>query len=261
MSAWNVDIYSKFLDLRTRPARDLLAAIPASFQPKIVYDLGCGPGNSTVLLKNRWPEANVTGVDSSAEMLKKASSEHPDICFTTGDIEHFSSSEKVDCLFANASLHWCDTHEILIPKLVKTIHDGGFFAMQMPNNFHAPTHQVAVQVLQSHAEWHQYLDKLIYGPMAKPRYLLSEYYDLLTVSGMHAIQCWETEYYQKMPNYRGIFDWVSGTVLRSLLAKMDDVTRKKFADAYVDTISNAYPLQADGSVLPPFRRVFVVAAK
>ena len=261
MSAWNVDVYTKFLDLRTRPARDLLAVIPSSFQPKIVYDLGCGPGNSTVLLKNRWPAASVIGVDSSVEMLKKACAEHPDILFTAGDIDHFSSPEKVDCLFANASLHWCDDHEVLIPKLTKNMSEGGIFAIQMPNNFHFPTHQAAVKLLENHVEWKKHLNKLIYGSMTKPRYLLSEYYDLFTVAGMHSIQCWETEYYQRMPDYRGIFDWVSGTALRSLLAAMDEENRKKFADAYVDAISNCYPIQADGSVLLPFRRVFIVATK
>lgn len=261
MSVWNVDIYSKFLDLRTRPARDLLAVIPATFQPNVVYDLGCGPGNSTVLLKHRWPDAKVVGVDSSPEMLKKAESAYPDIEFETGDIDHFSPPEKVDCLFANASLHWCESHETLLPKLANTLNAGGLIAIQMPNNFHSPSHQVSVQVLQSRPEWQPLLTTLIYGAMTKPRYSLPAYYDLLTTSGLHSIQCWETEYYQTMQNYRGIFDWVSGTALRPVLAEMDDESHQQFADAYVAAISNAYPIQKDGSVLLPFRRVFMAALR
>ena len=119
-NAWNAKIYSQFLDLRTRPARDLLSAIPDSFQPKTVYDLGCGPGNSTILLKDRWPHAEIVGLDSSLDMLEEAKTSYPDINFIEGDIAHFSPREKIDCLFANASLQWLDEHEVLIPKLLTT---------------------------------------------------------------------------------------------------------------------------------------------
>src|SRR5215472_5948603 len=124
-TAWNVKNYSQFLDLRTRPARDLLSAIPDSFQPHIVYDLGCGPGNSTILLKNRWPQANIIGLDSSSAMLQEAKTSYPDTHFIKGDIASFSPAEKIDCLFANASLQWLDQHEILIPKLLQLLSPGG----------------------------------------------------------------------------------------------------------------------------------------
>ncbi len=91
---WNSKIYSQFLDLRTRPARDLLSAIPDLFQPRIVYDLGCGPGNSTGLLKNRWPHAKIVGVDSSEDMLKEAKIIYPDIEFVKSDIKNFDPIEK-----------------------------------------------------------------------------------------------------------------------------------------------------------------------
>src|SRR5688572_4859901 len=115
-TSWNAKDYSQFLDLRTQPSRDLLAAIPDSFQPRTVYDLGCGPGNSTVLLKDRWPHANVIGMDSSSDMLHEAKHTYPDIEFEKGDIAGFSPKEKIDCLFANASLQWLDHHEVLIQK-------------------------------------------------------------------------------------------------------------------------------------------------
>src|SRR5205814_7169981 len=116
---WNSEIYSQFLDLRTRPARDLLSIIPNSFQPKTVYDLGCGPGNSTALLKERWPYAVVVGVDSSPNMLKAAKAAYPNLEFIQDDIALFESAEKIDCLFANASLQWLNHHETLIPRLLK----------------------------------------------------------------------------------------------------------------------------------------------
>jgi trans-aconitate 2-methyltransferase len=115
---WNAKTYSQFLTLRTRPARDLLAAIPDSFQPKTVYDLGCGPGNSTILLNQRWPCAKIIGLDSSPNMLQEAKNTYPKLNFIEGDIASFSPVQRADCLFANASLQWLDQHEILIPKLL-----------------------------------------------------------------------------------------------------------------------------------------------
>src|SRR3990167_7891622 len=113
MDSWNAKTYSQFLNLRTRPARDLLSGIPDSLQPKTVYDLGCGPGNSTILLKNRWPHAKIIGLDSSLNMLEKAKASYPDIDFVKADIANFSPPEKIDFLFANASLQWVDEHKIL----------------------------------------------------------------------------------------------------------------------------------------------------
>lgn len=255
---WNAKTYAQFLDLRTRPARDLLSAIPDFFQPKTIYDLGCGPGNSTILLKNRWPQAKLVGLDSSLDMLEEAKSAYPDIDFIKGDIAQFSLTEKVDCLFANASLQWLDEHEILIPKLLKLINPGGILGIQMPNNFHAPSHQVSIRILQNNPIWHPFLKKLRYGILTKPFYKLSWYYDLLAKAGASALQLWETEYFQEMADYQEIFDWVKGTGLRSVLSAMDSANQTQFANAYIKAIANEYPLQANNKILLPFRRVFMV---
>jgi trans-aconitate 2-methyltransferase len=143
---WNAKIYSQFLDLRTQPARDLLNAIPNSFEPSIAYDLGCGPGNSTILLKNRWPHARIIGVDSSSDMLAEAKKSYPTLEFINGNIANFSPIEKIDCLFANASLQWLDAHDILIPNLLRHLNHGAVFAIQIPNNFHCPSHQVVINL-------------------------------------------------------------------------------------------------------------------
>ena len=170
--SWNPDSYSQFLDLRTRPARDLLAVIPHFFQPKTVYDLGCGTGNSTILLKERWPNASVIGLDTSSAMLEKANANYPGITFIKQDIAQFSPPEKIDCLFANASLQWLDHHEKLIPELLQCINPGGVFAIQMPNNFHAPAHQTTIRVLQANEDWRPYLKNLRYGKLTEPLYKL-----------------------------------------------------------------------------------------
>jgi trans-aconitate 2-methyltransferase len=258
---WNAKTYTKFLDLRTRPARDLLAVVPETFHPNIVYDLGCGPGNSTNLLRERWPLANIVGLDSSLDMLHEARTAYPDIEFIEGDIKNFSPSEKVDCVFANASLQWLDDHEVLIPKLLRELRVGGVFAMQMPNNFHAPAHQVSIHLLQDNVLWEPYLNQLHYGKLAKPLYQLSWYYDLLTKAGLSSLQLWETEYFQEMSDYQEIYDWVKGTALRPVMAIMNDENQKKFAEMYVHALAKEYPPQINNKIFLPFRRIFVVGVK
>ena len=261
MDSWNAKTYSQFLNLRTRPARDLLSVIPDSFQPKTVYDLGCGPGNSTILLKNRWPNAKIVGLDSSLDMLKEAKASYPDINFIKGDIAHFSPTEKIDCLFANASLQWLDQHEILIPKLLQLMNPRGAFGIQMPNNFHSPSHQVTIRLLQGEVTWQSFLKNLRYGILTEPFYKLPWYYDLLTKSGVNSLQFWETEYFQEMSDYQEIFDWVKGTGLRPVLSAMDAENQAKFTSAYVKAIAKEYPLQANNKILLPFRRIFMVGYK
>jgi trans-aconitate 2-methyltransferase len=259
--SWNFEVYSQFLDLRTRPARDLLSVIPHSFQPKTVYDLGCGPGNSTALLKERWPHAVVVGVDSSPNMLKAAKSTYPDLEFIQDDIALFAPAEKIDCLFANASLQWLDYHENLIPRLLKLISAGGILAIQMPNNFHSASHQTGIWILQNHSSWQPLLKKLRYGLRSGPVYQLPWYYDLLVKAEISHPILWETEYFQEMPDYHHIFDWAKGTYLRPVLCEMDSENAGQFAEAYVKAIAKEYPLQANNKILLPFSRIFIVASK
>jgi len=258
---WNPNIYSQFLDLRTRPARDLLNAIPNTIQPRSAYDLGCGTGNSTILLQQRWPQAKVIGIDSSSDMLKEAKLTYPDLEFIKEDIAQFSPTEKVDALFANASLQWVDDHETLIPKLASFLNPNGVIAIQMPNNFHSPTHQVTIQLLQNNPAWQHFLKNLRYGALTKPFYQLPWHYDLLSNSGLHDLQIWETEYFQEMNSYEDIFTWVKGTGLRPVLSAMDSETQTQFRNAYIGAIAKEYPLQTNNKILMPFRRIFMVGIK
>ena len=218
---WNAKIYSQFLNFRTRPAQDLLAAIPDSFQPKTVYDLGCGPGNSTILLKQRWPHARIVGLDSSLNMLKEAKAAYPELDFVEDDIASFTLTQKIDCLFANASFQWLNQHEILIPKLLGLLNPGGVLAIQMPNNFHSPMHQVSIRILHSQENWRHLLNHLRYGFLSEPVYKVPWYYELLTKSGISQLLLWETQYFQEMAGYHEIFEWVKGTNLRLVLSHMD----------------------------------------
>ena len=258
--SWNASAYSQFLDLRTRPARDLLSVIPSSFLPNTAYDLGCGPGNSTILLKQRWSDAQVIGIDSSQDMLKTAQASYPGLEFSKMNIDNFAPSAKTDLIFANASLQWLDNHALLIPKLIQSLNSGGVLAIQMPNNFHAPSHQVTLQILQDNVSWKPLLNNLRYGVLTEPFYQISRYYDLLNKVGLSGVQVWETEYYQEMNNHQAVFNWVKGTGLRPILSAMDAENQSLFAQAYVKAIKATYPVQANGKILLPFRRLFMVAS-
>lgn len=230
----------------------------AFFNQKIIYDLGCGPGNSTIILKNRWPTANIVGIDSSINMLEEARITYPEINFVKADIAKFSVNEKIDLICANASLQWLDNHETLLPHLTNMLNKGGALAIQMPNNFHAPTHQVTINLLNENSNWCTFLNKLRYGKLTTPFYHLPVYYDLLTDAGLIDLNLWETEYFQEMPDHGAIFDWVKGTGLRPVLSSMQENTQFEFAQAYIDAVTKIYPRQKNGKILLPFQRVFMV---
>ncbi len=258
---WNASVYGQFLEARTRPARDLLFAISPDFHPKAVCDLGCGPGNSTILLQERWPEATVVGMDTSSSMLVEAKKKYPDIEFIQGDIATWAPEEKIDCLFANAALQWVSNHETLFPKLTSYLRPGGIFAMQIPNNFHTPSHQTTVRLLQTHSEWHPFLSGVRYGLLETPFYTAATYYDLGVKAGLTNLLLWETEYFQEMQDHQSIFNWVKGTGLQPVLSQMDSDTKSKFERAYVEAIRSEYPIQRNGNVLLPFRRLFLVGCR
>jgi trans-aconitate 2-methyltransferase len=258
---WDAKTYAKFLDLRTKPARDLLFAIPDSLAPKEVCDLGCGPGNSTILLKERWPHARVVGLDSSRDMLAEAEKNYPQLEFRAGDLAQFNPAKKMDCIFANAALQWVGHHEVLLPKLLSHLNPGGVLAVQIPNNFHCPSHQVTVDLLERHPKWRPLLQSLRYGRLDRPFYDVSWYYDVLTEAKATHIQIWETEYIQEVGNHQGIFNWVQGTGLRPILTQMDEADQQEFEKAYVEAVTIAYPTQKNGKVLLPFRRLFMIAMK
>ncbi len=139
MHSWDAEHYLRFADERTRPARDLLAQI-AIVAPQRVVDLGCGPGNSTALLRERWPDAALEGLDSSQDMLAAARRDYPGIAFVAGDIAAWSPVEPYDVVFSNAALQWVGSHAELLPRLIAAVKPGGVLAVQMPRNHDFATH-------------------------------------------------------------------------------------------------------------------------
>jgi trans-aconitate 2-methyltransferase len=253
--AWDSEQYLRFADARTLPAIDLLSRIIRLAAPRRVVDLGCGPGNSTALLKARWPEAAVTGVDSSAELLATARRDHPGIDFVAGDIATWTAPEPVDLVFANASLQWVCDHETLLPHLFGQVAPGGVFAVQMPRNHDFATHRLMRQVA-AEGEWR---DRLAGAREPSPVKPPEFYYDLLAPRST-GFTIWETNYTQVMDGVAAIIAWLHGTGLRPFLARLAAAEQTAFLDRYAGLLADAYPEQADGKILLPYPRLFFIAA-
>ena len=276
MPTWDPNQYLKFTDHRLRPALDLLAQIPLT-EARSVYDLGCGPGNITRLLAERWPGARVVGVDSSPDMLAKARQEAPraqarmetpraqarmeaaSVAFEQADIAHWSPPAPADLLFSNATLHWLDDHAALLPRLAAQLTPGGVLAIQMPDNRTSPSHLLMEEAAAT-GPWHETLARLrpVYGSMQSP----DAYYRILAPVVRH-VDIWETTYLHVLPESTGgdnpVVEWTKGTALRPYLDALEEPERGAFLAAYAVRIAAAYPRQPDGRTLLPFRRIFMMA--
>lgn len=252
---WSVDQYTKFLNERTRPAIELLNRVDIDAVTDAV-DLGCGPGNSTQLLKARWPSANVTGVDNSPEMLAAATKDYPQITFSNGDISAWSPAALVDLIFSNAAYQWVPDHKALLPRLSAHLRTGGVLAMQMPHNHEARTHASMREVAAEHT-WSVDLTKVRNEP---PVLNAQVYYDVLSPS-MSEIDIWETQYFHVMDSVDAVVEWLKGTGLRPFIAPLTAEEQAKFLSLYAQKLASFLPTQVDGKVLLPFPRLFVVARK
>jgi trans-aconitate 2-methyltransferase len=252
---WDAGHYLRFADARTLPATDLLSRIGLS-APRRIADLGCGPGNSTAPLKTRWPDAQVTGIDSSAELLAAARRDHPGITFVESDIASWAAAEAVDVIFANASLQWVGGHEALMPRLFEQLAPGGVFAVQMPRNHDFATHRLMRQVA-AEGQWRMRLEGAREpSPVKSPEF----YYDLLApVAATFTI--WETNYIQVMTDVGAIISWLRGTGLGPFLSRLSETEQPTFLDRYKELLAGAFPPQADGKILLPYPRLFFIATR
>jgi trans-aconitate 2-methyltransferase len=255
--AWDPGLYSAFAQPRLRPALDLIGRITAE-APASVVDLGCGTGNVTRLLKQRWPGARVTGIDSSPEMLKAASEGGGGVEYQLADMGAWHAPDAVDLLFSNAALHWLGDHAALFPRLLAMVAPGGTLAVQMPHNHYAASHALMAEAAAA-GPWRDVLAPLAGRfPVADPEV----YYDLLA-PGSASIDLWETEYLHVLDGDNPVVAWTMGTALRPLLAAVEDRPdwRDAFLAEYSGRIRRAYPPREDGRTLLPFRRLFLVAIR
>lgn len=251
--AWDPRAYLLFADRRTRPAAELLARVRIA-TPELIYDMGCGPGNSTALLRDRWPTARIIGVDNSRSMLERAARDGPPAEWLEADLEAFVPEMRTDLLFSNAAYHWVDGHAKLFSRLLRTLKQGGALAVQMPANFDAPSH-VLLRETAADGPWAPALcgaDRV--DPVAPPE----AYYRLLSAVARE-LDIWSTEYVQCLTGDDPVLNWVKGTALVPYLSRLDGDMSTAFVAAYGARLRAAYPPEPDGVTLFPFRRLFLIA--
>jgi len=252
---WDTAQYLKFADHRLRPALDLLGRIAAD-APGRVVDLGCGAGNVTAVLKARWPQAKIIGLDPSAEMLERARADHPDLTFEVADAAAWTAAPPVDVLYSNAALHWLGDHPSLFPRLFDQVAPGGWLAVQMPRNFAAPSH-TSVAAAAADGPWRATIEAMLSDP---PTHVPGVYVDLLSPMA-ETLDVWETEYIQILEGENPVAEWTKGTWLRPFLAALEDEQRSGFEAAYRARVRAAYPPMPDGRTAFLFRRLFLVAQR
>src|ERR1700730_5793233 len=215
--SWSARQYLQFDDERTRPVRDLLAALPA-IDARRVIDIGCGPGNSTELLAARFAGAAVSGLDSSADMVEAARRRLPGMRFDLADVEQWAygndatdagnatdGAAPFDVILANAVLHWVPDHARLFPALAAKLAPGGALAVQMPDNLGEPAHRLMREIAAD-------------GPWAAK----------LAAAGCR-VDIWRTTYYHALSGgAAAVVEWFKGSGLRPFIAPLGEEEREEF---------------------------------
>lgn len=257
--AWDPDVYLRFADERHRAFTDLVAHIP-QHAPEHVVDLGCGPGSATLRLLDRWPEAQIVGVDQSTTMLARAASVAVPgrLRFEEGDVRTWVPPGPVDVVVSNATLQWVPEHLGLLPTFLGWLTPGGSLAIQMPANFDQPSHALLATLARS-PRWAPAIGQLVRdSPVADP----ATYLRSLRTAGAHG-DVWETTYLHLLSGPDAVLGWMRGTGLRPFLAALEERVSadecRAFLDTYTEALRSAYPPEPDGHTVLPFRRIFAVA--
>jgi trans-aconitate 2-methyltransferase len=256
MTNWNPELYLKFHAERTQPSMDLVARIELT-APRCIIDLGCGPGNSTQVLRARWPSAQICGLDSSPQMIEKARAEYPDADWILADAGSWIPENPYDLVYSNATLQWIPRHDALIARWFAAVAPGGALAIQVPANESSPLHLALLRVSEM-PEWN--------ARVASCREMITYhapgyYYDLLA-SRAERISLWQTTYLHRMDNPLGLIEWYASTGMKPYLDRLDsEQERIRFQKAVLQNCIDSYPQQLDGRILFPFQRTFCIAYK
>ncbi|GAB3673075.1 trans-aconitate 2-methyltransferase [Salinisphaera aquimarina] len=255
--SWSAAQYRRFEDERNRPIGDLLARV-AERDVTRVADLGCGPGNSTELLQGRFPQASVTAIDSSPDMIAAARRRLPDVAFELGDIATWADTGPFDLILSNAALHWVPDHAVLLPRLIDSLAPGGQLAVQMPHNLDAPTHRL-MRELAAQAPWAEALAGA--ADTRAPQHDAAWYYRTLRPLTTR-LDIWLTVYHHPLADgLDGIVEWFKGSALRPFLDRLDARQAELFLARYRSALESTYTPFPDGSLLLPFPRLFIVATR
>lgn len=254
MTTWNPQLYLQFGNERTQPSIDLANRIGIA-RPQRVVDVGCGPGNSTAVLRQRWPDAEIVGFDSSPEMIAAAKTQHLEGTWLLADAATWVAEQAFDVVFSNAALQWLPDHVALFPHLFAQVAPGGALAVQIPTHERSAIHQ-RMEAMANAPQWRQHM-------AANRRVLTIEqpsfYYDVLQPLAKR-LDMWETIYYHVLESSDAIVEWFRSTGLRPYLEALEsDEQREAFLTELRAGVALDYPQQRDGRVLLPFKRLFMVA--
>lgn len=253
---WNPDLYLKFGKERIQPSIDLVSRINFD-NPEKIIDIGCGPGNSTQILADRWPEAKILGIDNSPAMIEKAKKDYPDQEWRIIDAGKDELNEKFDIIFSNATIQWIPDHRNLLKKFYESLNDGGLVAIQLPLFFDMPLGKTIASVAEDNRWSHIAKDVTSLFTIHNTK----TYYDFLS-EWYHSIEIWESNYIHIMDSHESILEMIRSTGLRPYLDKLENETDKKdFENLVLQGIIRDYLLQKDGKVLFPFERLFFIAKK
>jgi trans-aconitate 2-methyltransferase len=249
---WNPDVYLTYADHRGRPFFDLLSRVAAE-SPRRVVDLGCGPGNLTATLGQRWPGAAIEAWDSSPEMVESARERGVDA--NVGDVRDWVPQPDTDVVVSNAALQWVPENRELLVRWAGQLDAGSWIAMQVPGNLNAPSHR-SVRELARHQRWAEPLRDFPFreGQVDDP----DRYAELLTDAGC-TVDAWETTYVHELEGENPVLEWITGTALRPVKSRLTDPQWEQFRAELIPMLDAAYPVRSNGKTFFPFRRIFVVA--
>lgn len=255
---WSAKQYLKFEDQRTMPVRDLLAKVPLT-SPRRIIDLGCGPGNSTAVLAERYPDSTIIGMDSSPDMLKKAKTALPKLEFMEADLSTYTPDHSADLLFSNAVFHWLQPQQRIqiMQKLLTSSKSGSVLALQIPDNTLEPSHALMRSAATEEGTKAGLEDSnSLNHAFPRPEQLYNELKPLCS-----HVEIWRTVYNHILDNHQAIVEWVKGTGLRPFIDPLSETERKKFLGSYLKKLEQSYESLNDGKVMLQYPRLFVVAVR
>ena len=256
MTDWSPNQYTKFINERTQPAIDLANKITIS-NPRKIIDIGCGPGNSTRVLADKFKDAYIVGADNSQNMLDKAKSQNHELKFMLFDAskDFTDIKERFDVVFSNACIQWIPNHRELIKNMMGILNDGGMLAVQTPMNYQEPIHLIIGELTESRKWKNKFANPRLFHNLTQ-----GEYFDLLSEM-TDDFSIWETVYCHRMPSHESIIEWYKGTGLRPYLNELSEHDAEEFEREVYNEVVKAYPIQSNGEIIFRFPRFFFTAIK